>query len=259
MGKKLNDEVDISSHNSKQKDLRHDELWMINTSFSALCTIDPEFSFCPQWKPEFITSLSPEDRCHLNGLGMVDGRPKYVTALGETDTVNGWRENKRDGGILIDIEQNKVILRGLSMPHSPRWYQNKIWMLESGYGTLTVIDPVTYEKWTIAKLPGFTRGLDFYGPLAFIGLSKVRETAVFSDFPLLEELEERIYGVYVVDIRNGNVVSFIRFEGDVEEIFAVQVLFNTKFPEIMEVDDELLHSCYIIPDKNLKDVKKNSA
>ena len=59
-------------------------------------------------------------------------------------------------------------------------------------------------------------------------------------FPLLEELEERICGVYVCDIRNGRVIGFVRFEGDVEEIFAVQVLQNTAFPELLENNHELL-------------------
>ena len=232
----------------------NNKLWFVNTKFSCLCTLDTEFSFSPQWRPSFVTGLGPEDRCHLNGLCIINGKPKYVTALGETDEPNEWRENKRDGGILVDVEKNEVLMRGLSMPHSPRWYDNQLWMLESGHGTLVKIDTKTLKKTTIAELPGFTRGLDFIGPLAFIGLSQVRETATFSDFPLLEKLEERICGVYIVDIRNGQIVGFVRFEGDVEEVFAVQILHNTLFPDIIESDNEILDSCYTIPDEFLKDV-----
>ena len=235
---------------------RNNTLWMVNTRFSCLCTMDTEYSFCPQWRPSFVTGLAPEDRCHLNGLGMVDGVPRYATALGVTDTANGWRANKRDGGILMDVKRNEIIHDGLSMPHSPRWYNDRLWMLESGKGTLVSFDPGGYEKTEVARMPGFTRGLDFAGPLAFVGLSQVRETATFSDFPLLEELEERICGVYVCDTRNGQIIGFIRFEGDVEEIFAVQILQNTAFPELMEKDDELLESCYVIPDEALRDVQK---
>ncbi len=231
-----------------------DQLWFVNTRFSCLSTFDPEFSFCPQWRPHFVTGLGPDDRCHLNGLAMVNGKPKYVTALGETDSPQGWRDNKRDGGVLIDVEANKTIMKGLSMPHSPRWYNNQLWMLESGHGSLVRIDPAANKKITVSKTPGFTRGLDFVGPLAFIGLSQVRETAVFSDFPLLEQLKKRICGVHVVDIRNGETVAFVNFEGDVQEIFAVQALHNTAFPELMEREDELLHACYVIPDEALKDV-----
>lgn len=233
----------------------NNNLWLVNTKFSCLATVNYAYSFVPQWRPHFISGLAPEDRCHLNGLGMVNGVPKYVTALGKTDTPGGWRENKRDGGLLIDVQQNKILHEGLSMPHSPRWHNNQLWMLESGKGELVNFDPVTNEKRTVAKMPGFTRGLDFAGPLAFVGLSKVRETATFSDFPLLEELEERICGVYVCNIQTGQVIGFIRFEGDVEEIFAVQVLQNTVFPEILEANDEIMKTTYIIPNEALKDVQ----
>jgi len=234
---------------------QNNTLWMVNTRFSCLCTLDTEYSFCPQWRPMFVSGLAPEDRCHLNGLGMVNGTPRYATALGATDVPNGWRENKRDGGILMDIARREIIHEHLSMPHSPRWYENRLWMLESGKGTLVCFDPRTGEKKEVAAMPGFTRGLDFAGPLAFVGLSQVRETATFSDFPLLEALEERICGVYVCDTRNGQTIGFIRFEGDVQEIFAVQVLWDTAFPEMLESDDELLNSCYVIPDAALREVQ----
>ncbi|HEU0048681.1 MAG TPA: TIGR03032 family protein, partial [Nitrososphaera sp.] len=116
------------------------ELWLVNTRFCCLCTLDPQHSFYPRWRPPFVSAYAPEDRCHLNGLAMVEGRPKYVTALGETDTAGGWRANKARGGILMDIETNEILLRGLSMPHSPRWYQGKLWVLESGEGSLASVD-----------------------------------------------------------------------------------------------------------------------
>ena len=176
----------------------------------------------------------------------MNGTPGFVTALGETDTAGGWRRNKRDGGLLMDVRQNKILFQGLSMPHSPRWHRNVLWMLESGHGTLVRLDLKRGAKTQVARMPGFTRGMDFAGPLAFIGLSKVRETATFSDFPLLEELEERICGVYVVNLETGDVIGFVRFEGDVEEIFAVQVLHH-RFPELMEKDNELLQTAYMVP------------
>ena len=108
----------------------------------------------------------------------------------------------------MDVPQNKILFKGLSMPHSPRWHNNQLWMLESGRGSLVRLDLKTGAKSEIARMPGFTRGMDFAGPLAFIGLSKVRETATFSDFPLLEELEERICGVYVVNLETGKVIGF---------------------------------------------------
>jgi len=221
-------------------------LWGVNTRFSCLCTFDFDNSFVPRWRPPFISALAAEDRCHLNGLAMVDGSPRFVTALGKTDKAGGWRANKRDGGLLMDVTRNRVLFEKLSMPHSPRWHGNALWMLESGRGSLAHLNLKTGEKTDIARMPGFTRGIDFAGPLAFVGLSKVRETATFSDFPLLEELTERVCGVYVVHLETGKVVGFVRFEGDVEEIFAVQVLPHA-FPELMERDDERLQSIYMVP------------
>lgn len=189
------------------------ELWVVNTRFGCLCTLDAAHSFTPRWRPPFVSALAPEDRCHLNGLGMVAGRPKCVTALGETDTAGGWRANKATGGLLLDIDDHKILLRGLSMPHSPRWYQGRLWLLESGQGSLAEVDLAQRSWRTTAQLPGFTRGLDFCGPLAFIGLSQVRETAVFSGIPLVQRLKERTCGVWVVHTEQGagDVVQFARF------------------------------------------------
>src|SRR5262249_1445812 len=34
-----------------------DELWIVNTRFSCLCTLHPDYSFVPRWRPPFITAL----------------------------------------------------------------------------------------------------------------------------------------------------------------------------------------------------------
>ena len=217
---------------------RGDELWFANTAFSCLCTYDEDHSFVPRWRPPFVTELAPEDRCHLNGLGLVDGKPRWVTALGETNTAGGWRDNKKDGGILIDLETEEIVTRGLSMPHSPRWYAGRLWLLESGTGSLGFVDLESGRYESIVELPGFTRGLDFAGNLAFVGLSQVRETAVFSGIPITERLDEaeRTCGVWAVDIRNGQVVAFVKFEEAVQEIFAVSVLAGCEFPDLINDD-----------------------
>lgn len=235
------------------------ELWIVNTRFCCLCTLDADHSFVPRWRPPWVSALAPEDRCHLNGLCMIDGRPKYVTALGETDTAGGWRANKARGGVLIDVETNEILLRGLSMPHSPRWYQNKLWILESGEGSLATVDLQRRTWQTVTQVPGFTRGIDFYGPLAFIGLSQVRESATFSGIPLVERLKERTCGVWIVHIETGQTIGFLRFEAGVQEIFAVQVLRNTRFPELLEWTDERLAHSYVLPDAALKEVSLPTA
>lgn len=229
-------------------------LWFINTRFSCLCTHDLNHSFVPRWRPPFISAYAPDDRCHLNGLELVDGVPKYVTALGITDTAGGWRENKARDGILMDITLDECIVQGLSMPHSPRWYRNQLWVLESGSGSLAAVDIATGHVNPVLHLPGFTRGMDFYGPFAFIGLSQVRESAVFSGIPLTERLTERICGVWVVNIEQGDVVAFLKFEDAVQEIFAVQVLSGICFPELFVEENEAIKTSYVLPDAALAEV-----
>jgi uncharacterized protein (TIGR03032 family) len=229
------------------------DIWAVNTRFSCLCTFNKDYSFVPQWKPKFITELKPEDRCHLNGLGLRNGKPAYVTALGETDSQGGWRENKAKGGCLIDVQSGEFISRGLSMPHSPRWHDSRLWVLESGAGSLAVVDLDTGKLQTVAYLPGFTRGLDFVGPFALIGLSQVRESAMFSGIPITDRLkpEERKCGVWIVDTRTGQTVAFLDFLASVQEIFAVQTLPGIKFPELFnETDPEVEHT-FLLPDEFL--------
>jgi uncharacterized protein (TIGR03032 family) len=232
------------------------ELWVVNTRFSCLCTLDRSASFTPRWRPPFVTALEPTDRCHLNGLGMVDGRPRYVTALGATDAPAGWRENKARGGIVMDVSAGAVLARSLSMPHSPRWYGGRLWVCESGAGTLGTIDVASGRYEAVAAAPGFTRGLDFAGNLAFLGLSQVRETAVFSGIAITERLSpsERTCGVCVVDLSVGQPVALLRFEEGVQEIFAVQLLPGRMYPELVNEDPKLLENSFVVPDEALADV-----
>ncbi len=228
-------------------------IWFVNTMFSCLCTLDTKSSFVPRWRPKFVSHYSPEDRCHLNGLAMRNGIPRYVTALGETNTREGWRANKRDGGLIIDVTTNRVVTRGLSMPHSPRWYDNRLWVLESGRGALCTVDLKTGERTDVARVPGFCRGIDFIGPIAFIGLSQLRGTTPFTDIPITDDNTERLSGVWAVHIHTGKTVAFLKFTGGVQEIFAVQSVKGILFPEIVH-EGELLGNSYALPDKALKEV-----
>ena len=210
-------------------------LWFVNTRFSCLCRQDVNHSFEPVWRPSWVTALAAEDRCHLNGLAIVDGRPRYVTALAQSDTPNGWREGKGTSGVIVDIDTDTVVASGLSMPHSPRWHDGRLWVLESGTGSLSTVDVSTGELTRIATLPGFTRGLSFIGRYALVGLSQVRES-VFSSLPITEQAAERNCGVWIVDTVTKQIVGFLRFSGVVQEIFDVQVLPGA-WPSIVEAPD----------------------
>lgn len=244
-----------------------DELWFINTRFSCLATRDLRYSFVPRWRPPFITALAPEDRCHLNGFCVNPGRSRdvnsgmpafFVTALGETDSQGGWRSNKRNGGLLMETNSGEVVLRGLSMPHSPRWYADQLWVLESGTGTLGRVDTQAGRYEPIASMPGFTRGFDFHDRYAFIGLSQVRESAVFSGIPIADRpLSERACGVWVIDIITGATVAWLKFDSAVQEIFAVTVLPNHRCPDVINDDPKLIADSFLLPDDTLQLVPEN--
>jgi uncharacterized protein (TIGR03032 family) len=229
------------------------ELWLVATRFSCLATLDNEHSFVPRWRPPFVSALAAEDRCHLNGLCVVDDEVRYVTALGTSDEAGGWRQNKARGGVVMDVPSNEIVAPGLSMPHSPTWYRDKLWVLESGEGNIGYVDLDTGKVETVAQLPGFTRGLSFAGPLAFVGLSEVRESATFGGIPLTGRLEERQCGVWVVNIETGQTIAFLRFEDLVQEIFAVKVLPGIAFPEVAEHGSDAVNLTYVVPDEALRE------
>jgi uncharacterized protein (TIGR03032 family) len=228
------------------------ELWMVATRFSCLASLDAEHSFVPRWRPPFVSALAAEDRCHLNGMAVVDDEVRYVTALGESDAPGGWREHKASGGVLIDVRSGETVAAGLSMPHSPRWHRDRLWLLESGQGTLATVDVSSGAVETVAELPGFTRGLALAGPLAFVGLSEVREATTFGGLPLTGRLEERQCGVWVVNVETGKTVALLRFEDLVEEIFEVCLLPGIAFPEIAEHGSDAVDSAFVVPDAALQ-------
>jgi uncharacterized protein (TIGR03032 family) len=222
-------------------------LWIVNTRFSCLSRLDRRYSFSPCWRPPFITELAPEDRCHLNGLGVMNGRVRWATAFAATDVPQGWRESGGNEGVLMEVPSGEIVAHGLSMPHSPRWYDGKLWVLESGRGSVATVDPVTGRMEKVAELPGFTRGLAFAGTFAFVGLSQVREKNAFGAIPLTERVEERLCGVWVLDIRTGRTVGSLCFDGLVQEIFDVQLLQGLRFPEIAEPESELAGNSFVLP------------
>ena len=206
------------------------ELWMANTLFSCLTTLDERHSFVPRWRPKFITNLAAEDRCHLNGLAMEAGRPKYVTAMAETDEPQGWRPTKVTSGCVIDVPSGETIARGLAMPHSPRLAGGRLWVLNSGLGNISYVEPASGHIEQVEQVPGYTRGLAFHGSLAFVGMSRIRETSTFGGVPIAERRDELRCGVAVIDMRRGKAVAYIEFKSGVEEIFAVDVVPNARCP-----------------------------
>ena len=184
---------------------------------------DNDSSFEAQWRPPFVSDIAPEDRCHLNSVAMVDGQPEYVTAFGEVDTFEGWRENRVSGGIVMDVSSGEVVLEGLPMPHSPRVYDGKLYLLLSGTGELVRAEPEAGGYEVVAQLPGFVRGMARCGDYLFVGLSKLRKSS--STFAALPISDQALFsGIVAVSLSEGRIVEHLRYETGVEEIYDVQVL-----------------------------------
>lgn len=205
----------------------------VNTLFSCLATLSPRHSFKPIWKPPFISRLAAEDRCHLNGLAMREGRPAYVTATSRSDAVNGWRARRGEGGCVIDVATGEIVTEKLSMPHSPRWHDGKLWVEDSGTGYLGTVDLASGAFERRVFCPGFLRGLAFHKNFALVGLSMPREGS-FSGLALDDELKRRDAdpwcGVQIIDLRTGDIVEWLRFDAGVSEMFDVAVLPGVRNP-----------------------------
>lgn len=206
----------------------------VNTSFSCLATADVRHSFRPVWKPAFISRLANEDRCHLNGLAADEaGQPRYVTAVSRSDIVNGWRERRGDGGVVIDVADQRIVTEGLSMPHSPRLADGKLYVLDSGRGFIVRADVATGERSDVAFCPGFLRGMAIHAGHAIVTVSKPREGS-FTGLAIESELKARDAdawcGVLVVDLATGDIVEWVRLNSGIDELFDVAILPGVRCP-----------------------------
>jgi len=207
----------------------------VNTAFNCLATTSEIASFRPLWRPPFIGALAREDRCHLNGLAMDGTRPAYVTAVSRSDVADGWRDRRRDGGVIVDVASGEIVASGLSMPHSPRLYGGKLWLLDSGRGAFGSVDPATGAFDMVAFCPGYARGLAFIGRYAVIGLSRPRHNQTFEGLELQELLAAKDAvarcGLLIVDIDTGQSVEWLRFEHTVQELYDVATMAGVVQPE----------------------------
>lgn len=199
----------------------------VNTAYNCLAVPSERHSFTPIWMPPFISALVNEDRCHLNGLAMENGRPRYVTAVSRSDTIDGWRDRRGDGGIVVDVDTGEIVCTGLSMPHSPRLVNGRLWLLNSGTGELGEVDLETKSFRPHMFCPGFGRGLAIRGQHAFVGLSKPRYKR-FEGLKLDERLKdtdsEPWCGIQVIDLEKKSCVEWFRIDGAVAEIYDVAAL-----------------------------------
>jgi uncharacterized protein (TIGR03032 family) len=223
----------------------------VNTAFSCLAGLSPGCSFAPTWQPPFITKLAGDDRCHLNGIALKDGIPTWATACGGSGEPSAWRHSRSDGGVLIHIPSGELAATGLSMPHSPRWHQGKLWLLNSGTGELGWIDDGHFHS--LCALPGFVRGLAFAGGCAVVGLSKLRSPQ-FTGLPLEERLSAEgipggCCGLRVIDLASGEILHSLDLPEPIDELFDVVVLPGVRQPRALGLQGEEIDCLVKIPEQ----------
>lgn len=231
--------VPVTGHTTGDIDIHDihaaDTPTFVATRFNCLATLSERGSFRPVWKPPFIDRIAAEDRCHLNGMAVdTDGAPAYVTCIGKTNVAEGWREHRQTGGVVVDVASGDIVADGLSMPHSPRLHNGKLWLLQTGTGEFGHIDLTTGQFEPICFLPGFARGVSFIGDYAVIGLSRPRENRTFDDLALNEKLTgegvSAKCALCVVNLKTGDLEHRLEIEGVVQELYDVAVLPNVIRP-----------------------------
>ena len=221
-------------------------IWAVNTSFSCLCLVNGNYNFVPKWNPPFISELASEDRCHLNGMVLSDGVPKYVTALGTTNTPQGWRDTIVNGGILMDVESNKIILEGLAMPHSPILHNGELYLLLSASGEIIKVNVKDKRYEVIKQLEGFCRGMAIHKDYLFVGMSKLRKnSSTFAKLPFSDKAQQA--GIKIIHLPTKALVGEIIFQTSVDEIYEVEILPETLRPNILNTSNPIHKYSLAVP------------
>lgn len=177
----------------------------------------------------------------------MDGtRSVYASMTSTSASLERWRGDRREGGIVMDLATNKTIASGLSMPHSPRLYDGNLWVQNSGHGTLCTVDQHSGTMTEVAFCPGFARGLTFIGRYAVIGTSLPRRNVVFEGLALDNVLTKSgttpNCALQIVDIDTGQTVHWLRFEHTIEELYDIEILPDVCQPEAIGFQGEAIET-----------------
>lgn len=250
---------DIDCHDIVQDDTG--QVYFVSALFSSICMPSETHSFKVHWKPPWVSKVAAEDRCHLNGMCIRNGRIRYVTAVAQTDVRNGWRDKRDGGGIVYDVVEDRVVCSGLSMPHSPRWYNDRLWVLNSATGYMGYVDLQKSPEEAFVPcvfIPGYARGMSFISDgkekYALVASSLDRHEKIFQDIPLGKNLKdaglEAKCGVHVINIQSMDLVHDLIFnqsgETPVTEIYDVIALRNAQRTKLYNINDSALLTSYSV-------------
>ena len=200
------------------------QIFAVNTAWSCISVFGFEDSFKPIWRPAFISSHSPTDRCHLNGMALREGKPAYATALGKSNEPAGWKADIVNGGVLMETKSKSIMADSLSLPHSPVYIgeRNELWFLQSGAGSVCRFD---WEKKCVVPVVEtglFIRGLAIQNQIAFVGFSQLRKSSKTFK-PLKDKLQGELCGVLAADLNTGAILGKMTFGDPVQELYDVSI------------------------------------
>lgn len=224
----------------------NDSLYAVNTLFSCLVRIDADYNFVPFWAPPQITELVSEDRCHLNGMAFKNGKPKYASAFGLGNSFQSWRDTVTTAGVIFDVETNQVVVNNLPMPHSPKVYNNELYVLLSATGELAKINVNSGKYDVVTKIEGFVRGMSLYKDYLFIGTSKLRKnSSTFAKLAFAEKANK--CSIVVVHLPTGSIAGNITYTTSVDEIYDIHVIPDKIRPNILNTTTDDYKGALSIP------------
>jgi uncharacterized protein (TIGR03032 family) len=223
------------------------EVLFASGRFSCIGTIADGMSFTPLWLPAWVTELVDETRSPVSGIAMRDGECAFVTVLGTSDEPDGWHAKGRgSSGLIVDVHTDRVVAKGLAMPYSPRWHEDRLWFCDAGRGRLCALDVETGDIETIAEMPTFLRGLEFVGPWAIVAGSASRSDELLEGLPIADTLAATStrpeQGLWVIDTRTGEIAHRLRIDGTGREVFSVVAFADTRRVKMFSPDDNELQT-----------------
>jgi uncharacterized protein (TIGR03032 family) len=222
------------------------KLFAVNTLFSCIVTFDDEYNFTPYWTPPQIDKLASEDRCHLNGMAMENGLPRYASAFNRGNHFQSWRENITESGVIFDVKTNEVIAENLPMPHSPKLINGELYVLLSATGELAKINRENGGYEVIAKPGGFLRGMSFYNDYLFIAHSKLRKnSSTFAKLAISDEAQQS--GIIAIHLPTRSIVGNLVYEMSVDEIYDIFLFPNITRPNILNTTTDTYKGALSIP------------
>ncbi|MCH8545329.1 MAG: TIGR03032 family protein [Cryomorphaceae bacterium] len=232
-------------------------LFAVNTLFSCIVTFDDNHNFTPYWTPPQIDKLASEDRCHLNGMAMENGLPRYASAFNRGNTPQSWRDNITKTGVIYDVKTNEVIVDNLPMPHSPKLINGELYVLLSATGEIAKINREKGDYEVIAKPGGFLRGMCAHGEYLFVAHSKLRKnSSTFAKLPISDEAQQ--CGIIAIHLPTKSIVGKMFYEMSVDEIYDITLFNGIRRPNILNTITDSYQAALSTPNSTFWSKPKQS-